>query len=402
MPPRISKSDANYLTELKAAQVVDALPGVNLTLYFMLIVILAAMAWATTTRVDVVTRAEARVVPDGKEQVIASLEGGILGALMVREGQKVTAGQELARIDPTRFESQLNEDKAKQTAMKAMQARLLAEATGAALKFAPEVQSATAAMAAETASYQARQRLLQETVSANRRSIEFLQRELSVAQTMASKGLMSEVEVMRLRRQINDLQLQTQERINRHRQEASAELVRVQTELGQLTEQMSGRADVLRRTVIKSPVNGWVKNIRAVTLGGVISPGGSIMEIVPMGSRVLIEARIKPADIGFVRVGQEAQVKLAAFDFTTYGGLKGVVEYISPDALGDAERSSNPESATYYRALVRAEKGTIHARGKDIQVMPGMTATVEVKTGERSILSFLLRPMLKSKEAFRE
>ncbi|HET7863840.1 MAG TPA: HlyD family type I secretion periplasmic adaptor subunit, partial [Burkholderiaceae bacterium] len=219
---------------------------------------------------------------------------------------------------------------------------------------------------------------------------------------MSSKGLMSEVEVMRLRRQVNDLQLQSRERINKFRQDASTDLVRVQTELSLLDEQMAGRADVLRRTVLTSPVRGLVKNIRSNTIGGVVSPGAPMMEIVPIGSRVLIEARIKPRDIGFVRVGQKAEVKLAAYDYTTYGGLHGKIEYISPDALGDAEKSAASD-ATYYRVTFRTDRSTLKEKGgKPLPIIPGMTGQVEVRTGERSVLSFILRPMLKSKEAFRE
>jgi adhesin transport system membrane fusion protein len=226
------------------------------------------------------------------------------------------------------------------------------------------------------------------------------QKELDVAEAMSAKGLMSEVEVMRLRRQVNDLAQQNQERVNRFRQDASTELIRVQTELSQLDEQLAGRADVVRRTVLTSPVDGMVKVIRVVTVGGVVAPGAPVMEIVPIGSRVLVEARIKPSEIGFVRVGQTTEIKLSAYDYTVYGGLKGVVEYISPDALGDPERPG--ADATYYRALVRAEDSKIVARGKHLPVMPGMTGTVQVRTHERSVLSFLLRPVLRSQEAFRE
>jgi adhesin transport system membrane fusion protein len=175
----------------------------------------------------------------------------------------------------------------------------------------------------------------------------------------------------------------------------------VQTELSLLDEQMAGRADVLRRTVLTSPVRGLVKNIRTNTIGGVVGPGAPIMEIVPIGSRVLIEARIKPRDIGFVRVGQKAEVKLAAYDYTTYGGLHGKIEYISPDALGDVEKAT--PDATYYRVTFRTDRSNLKEKGgKALPILPGMTGQVEVRTGERSVLSFILRPMLKSKEAFRE
>ena len=170
----------------------------------------------------------------------------------------------------------------------------------------------------------------------------------------------------------------------------------------QMDEQMVVRQDTLKHTVLKSPVRGLVKNIKANTVGGVVSSGSPIMEIVPLGPRVLIEARIKPRDIGFVQVGQHAVVKLAGYDFNVHGGLEGKVEYISPDALGDTEKG---ESGAYYRAVVAAERNNMRhpqLRGEPLPIIPGMTAQVEIRTGERSVLSYLLRPMLKSREALRE
>lgn len=399
--PTLRRADRPFLSDLRSAALVEPTPHVVWALYLMVATVVAAIAWASLSRVDEVTKADARVVPDGREQVIASLEGGILRELYVREGMQVDEGQELAQIDPTRFQAQQNEGQAKHLAMKATLARLVAEANGRPLQFPPEVAANASVIDSETEAYNARRRSLMEAVDANRRSTELLLREQRVAESMAAKGLMSDVEVMRLRRQVNDLQLQTQERINRFRQEASTELVRVQTEMAQIEEQIAGRADVLRRTVLTSPVRGLVKNIRTATLGGVINPGAPIMEIVPIGPRILIEARIKPSDIGFVRVGQSAEVKLSAYDFSVYGGLKGKIEYISPDALGDPDRPAASD-ATYYRALLRAERSNLRARGKPLSVMPGMTGSIEVRTGERSVLSYLLRPMLKSREAFKD
>jgi adhesin transport system membrane fusion protein len=397
----LRRGDAAFVASVRAAAEAEAMPHTSWALYLMLLMVAAVVAWAALTRVDDITRADGRVVPEGREQVIASLEGGILSKLYVQEGMQVDPGQPLAQIDPTRFQSQQNEGQARRLALNATLARLTAEAGNRPLQFPPDVAAVPALVAAQTEAYEARRRSLQEAVGANQRSIALLQREQGMAEAMAAKGLLSDVEVMRLARQVNDLQLQSQERINRFRQDASTDLVRVRDETAQLDEQMNGRADVLRRTVLTSPVHGLVKNIRASTLGGVIGPGAPVMEIVPLGAKVLIEARIKPADIGFIRVGQVAEVKLSAYDFTTYGGLKGTIEYISPDALGDTERAASVD-ATYYRALVRADSPQLRARGKPLPVLPGMTGSVEVRTGERSVLDFLLRPMLKSKEAFRE
>jgi len=162
------------------------------------------------------------------------------------------------------------------------------------------------------------------------------------------------------------------------------------------------RDDALKRTTLQSPVRGIVKNIRIGTLGGVVAAGAPILEIVPVSDRLLVEAQLKPADIGFVRVGQEVQVKLSAYDFNTYGGLQGTLEYISPDALGEDKPGANKDG-TYYRARVRTTSSTLRAKGGEpLQVLPGMVTTVEIRTGDRTVLDFILKPMLRGREAFRE
>lgn len=393
------RGDAEFLSGMKEAELVEATPRANLALYLMLTFVVVVLIWASVANVDEVTRADGKVVPDGREQVIASLEGGILGKLSVREGMLVDAGQELLQLDPTRVEAQRNEGQAKRMALRAAVARLQAESTGTKLSFPNDLSAEI--IQGETEVFQSRRRALEDAVAVNRGSLGLVYRELSMAQRMADKGLMSEVEVMRLRRQANDLQLQVQERVNRFRQDANAELIKGKTELAQLDEQLVVRKDVLSRTVIKSPVRGLVKNIKLATIGGVVPAGATIMEIVPVGQRVLVEAKIKPSDIGFVKVGSHAEVKLAAYDYYTYGGLKGVIEYISPDALGEESKTAAQDNM-YFRALIRSEVSTLKSKGKPLEVMPGMTASVDIRTGERSVLQFLLKPVLKSQEAFRE
>jgi adhesin transport system membrane fusion protein len=239
-------------------------------------------------------------------------------------------------------------------------------------------------------------------VDVNRRSTKLLAHELGVAEGLSAKGLMSEVEVMRVRRQLNDLELQTQERVNRYRQDAAAELVRVRNELALMEEQAVVRDDALRRTTLVSPVKGIVKNIRNNTVGGVVAPGAPVMELLPMGPRVLVEARVLATDIGFVKVGQPVKVKLAAYDFAIYGAMQGELLSISPDAASDPDKASSAEG-TWYRAIVKAERDSIkRGDGKPLELLPGMTATVEIRTGQRSVLGFLLRPMVRTQEAFRE
>ena len=390
------------MSGVRAAQVVEASPHIAWILYLMAAALASALTWASIARVDEVTKADARVVPEGREQVIASLEGGILRELFVHEGEQVEEGQDLAELDPTRYQSQQAEGETKRIALKAQIARLTAESIGRAPVFPPEVLAVRQVADSEQDSYIARKRALDDAVSSNQRGVEMMRRELAMSEAMSEKGLLSEVEVLHLRRQINDMSLQSSDRVNRFRQEASAELAKLQTDLAQIEEQQAGRQDVLSRTVIKSPVRGLVKNIRSNTLGGIVGPGAPIMEIVPIGKRTLIEARVKPGDIGFLQVGQIAKIKLAAYDFTIYGGLDGVIESISPDAIGDTEHASGGADPTYYRVMLRVEKNALLEKGKTLAVLPGMTGSAEVRIGERSVLNFLLRPMLKSKEAFRE
>ena len=397
--PELRRGDVPYLNAVQAAQVMDPAPAAMWAVYLLLLAIAVAVGWAAVSQVDIVAKANGRVVPDGREQVIASLEGGILREMLVREGQEVVEGQALASLDPTRFESQQAEGLSKKLALQGTLARLQAEAAGTPLVFPEDLPEAV--MDGETESHEARQRVLNEAVETNRRSAALLARELAMAETLSAKGLMSEVEVMRVRRQVNDLHLQTQERINRFRQEAAGEMVRVRNDLAQLEEQMVVRDDALRRTTLVSPVRGVVKLIRANTVGGVIAPGAPVMELLPIGPRVLVEARVKPADIGFVKTGQPVQVKLSAYEYMVYGALQGTVVSISPDAMGDPDKAAQPEG-TWYRAMVRADPAGLRKGDKPLPVLPGMTGSVEIRTGQRSVLGFLLRPMLKSQEAFRE
>jgi adhesin transport system membrane fusion protein len=408
--------DLPFVSPVTGAQVLEPAPAAMWAVYLMLAALVVALFWSSRAQVDIVAKADARVVPDGREQVIASLEGGLLRELLVREGQQVVVGQPLALLDPTRAEAQQAEGQAKRQALRAMLARLQAEAGGKPLSFPPELPAQVTR--AEAESFEARRSSLNEAVANISRSMGLLNRELAVAESMAGKGLMSEVEVIRLRRQVNDLNMQTQDRVNRFRQEASAELVRVKTELSLIEEQMVVRDDTLKRSTLVSPVRGVVKQIRNNTLGGVVAAGAPVMEIVPLGEHVMIEARIRPADIGFVKVGQPVLVKLTAYEYTIYGGLKGVVHSISPDALGDPERAATP-GGTWYRALVRADKNELRPTDaplsafaasaaarmvghQNLPVLPGMTGSAEIRTGQRSVLRFMLMPMLKSQEAFRE
>ncbi|KQV92410.1 HlyD family type I secretion periplasmic adaptor subunit [Pelomonas sp. Root1237] len=395
----LSKEEGLFVSALHAAQIDEPLPRATWALYLLCAVVTVAITWSALAKVDEITRSDGRIVPDGREQVIASLDAGILRELKVREGQEVQAGEDLAFLDPTRVEAQQNEGQAKLLALKAAAARLDAEANGrVSIHWPRDVDPKARYAQGEAESFDARKRLLDEAVGAINRSLGLISKELKLAQDMSRSGLMSDVEVMRLNRQVNEIQQQRTERLSRYRQEASQELVRVQSEMAQMDEQMVVRQDALTRTVLKSPVHGVVKSIKSGTVGGVIASGAPILEISPIGPKVLVEARIKPKDIGFIRLGQTAEVKLAGYDFNTYGGLEGKVTYMSPDAVTEGDKSGEG----HYRVIVTSERNNLKYKGEKLPVIPGMTSQVEIKTGERSVLSYLLRPMMKSQEALRE
>ncbi|MFG6489472.1 HlyD family type I secretion periplasmic adaptor subunit [Roseateles sp. BYS78W] len=399
MTKALTREEGLFVSAIHAAQVDEPLPRATWALYLLCVVIMVAIAWSALARVDEITRSDGRIVPDGREQVIASLDAGILRELKVREGQEVQAGQELATLDPTRVEAQQAESEVKLLALRAAAARLSAEANGrAAIQWPADVDVKSRYAQGEAESFEARKHLLDESIAAINRSLGLIAKEQKLAQDMAARGLMSDVEVMRLNRQVNEIQQQRAERISRYRQEASQELVRVQSEMAQLDEQMVVRQDALTRTVLKSPVHGVIKTIKAGTIGGVVASGAPILEIAPIGPKVLVEAKIKPRDIGFVRLGQTAEVKVAGYDFNVYGGLEGKVTYMSPDAVTEGDKTGEG----YYRVIVTAERINVKFKGEPLPVIPGMTSTVEIKTGERSVLSYLLRPMMKSQEALRE
>ncbi len=219
---------------------------------------------------------------------------------------------------------------------------------------------------------------------------------------------MSEVELLRLKRQYADMQSHMAERQNRYLTDASNEWVKVEAELSQTRENTLAREDALRKTVIKAPMDGIVKNVQQTTLGGVIQSGQSILEIVPVKDDMVVEAYVKPSEVAFLKVNQPAVVKLTAYDFNKYGGLEAVLDHISPDTLRDENKPRKPGNAPvdleegYYRILVRIVDQRIERHGMRIQATPGMTATVEIKTGQKTVLEYLLRPIQNLSQALRE
>ncbi len=379
-----------------------------LTISFVSVgLVFATLAWAACFNIEEVTTGSAKIIPSSREQVLQSLEGGILEALLVHEGDTVEKGQILVRIDPTRAEASFRESANRLLALKAQAARLSAEASGKTPVFSDEIRAQPELLLREMDAYQLRKKALDESVAGYERTRQLIQKELSMAKALAARSLLSKTEVLKLERQANDTQSQIIERRNRYRSEANDELSKVEVEMTSLQETAQGRQDTLARTELRSPVRGIVNNIRINTIGGVIQPGAEIMEVTPLDDQLLVETKIKPSDVAFLAPGQQAVVKLSAYDYSIYGGLSGIVQNISPGALKD-EDAKSPRKATggeetYYRVMVLTESNTLTKQGsRELRVIPGMTATVDIRTGEKSLLQYLLRPLLRVQEAFRE
>jgi membrane fusion protein, adhesin transport system len=392
-------SDRRYSSELKQALLTERTIAAGLTLGLLAAVVAAAIWWASSQKVEEITKGNAHVIASTREQLVQSLEGGIVSALLVKEGQVVSKGEALVRIDPTKAQASFAEGQSKSVALKAAAARLRAEAQGSNLKFPSEVLTSASVVKDETSTYNARKQALDEGVSTLRKGKQLLQNELAMTEPMAAKGLVAETEVLRMRRQINDIDMQIQERVNKYRTDAAAELAKVESEVAQTREVVTARKDQVQRTTIGAPVRGTVKNIKVNTIGGVVQPGQDIMEIVPLEDRLLVEAKIRPADVAFLRPGLKAVVKISAYDYSIYGTLPGVIENISPDTLREDKKS---EDDTYYRVLVRTETASLTSNGQTLAIMPGMTATVEIRTGEKTVMDYLLKPVFKVREALRE
>jgi membrane fusion protein, adhesin transport system len=403
-PGDLKPIDLAHMRDLQAAMLEQKAPQIRWALYMLAALMVCFFTWAGLTKVDEVTRGQGRVISDSGDQLIQSLEGGILAKLHVKQGDQVSAGQVLLEIDATRANASYKEGYQKSLALQASLARLRAEAYGRPLSFPVEVRQKPDLIRNETLAYESRRQALSQSVEELERSLKLAEQEVSMSEPLMARGLISDIELLRMKRQVNDFRLQISERQSRYRAEANAELGRVESELAQTKENVVARADAAKRTVVRSPVKGVVKDIKLSTMGGIIQPAATIMEIVPMDDRLLIETKVRPQDVAFLRVGLPATVKITAYDFTIYGGLDGTVEHISPDTLREESRVAVAQTGeeSYYRVLVRTKQSRLESERASLPIIPGMTTSVDIRSGEKSVLQYLLKPIFKAREALQE
>jgi len=358
-----------------------------------------AFVWAWFAELDEVATGNGRVVPTSREQVIQSLEGGIIAKLFVRQDSIVQPGQILAQLDPTQAGSTVEESAAKYRAALASSARLRAEVNQTPLAFPAELEGYADLKAAETRLYEDRRSSLSSSISLIDESLSLIRKEVEIGESLIEVGAASNVEVLRLKRQRADLELKKADLRSQYIVEARQDLAKADEEVKALAPVVRGRSDTLKRLTLRSPVRGIVKSIEVSTVGGVIPPNGKIMEIIPLDDQLMIEARMSPRDIAFIHPGQRATVKVTAYDYSIYGGLDGKVTTISPDTIRDEVK---PE-IYYYRVFIRTTSDAlVNKTGKRFPIVPGMIATVDVHTGQKTVLQYLLKPLNRAREALRE
>ncbi|WP_312990800.1 HlyD family type I secretion periplasmic adaptor subunit [Atlantibacter hermannii] len=374
--------------------------GRSSLLVWMIFLLLAGfLVWAKYFSLDEVSTGGGKVIPSSREQVVQSLEGGIIYDLRVREGDIVERGQLLAVLDRTKTQSSVQESASRLRAALARAARLEAEVNDRTIKFPGEVINEKELVKTETELYISRKTSLDQGLIGLQQGISLVRQQLNMTEPLVKQGAASGVEVLRLKTQLNDLNNKITDLKSQYYVRAREELNRTNEEVEALRSVMRGREDSLTRLKMYSPVRGIVKNIEVTTVGGVIPPNGKLLTLVPMNDDMLIEARISPRDVAFIHPGQPALVKITAYDYAIYGGLPGEVTMISPDSIQDDVK----RDIYYYRVYIRTKTNYLENKQKQrFPIFPGMVATVDIKTGSRTVLDYLIKPLNKVNEALRE
>lgn len=436
MDKQVDKADLKYMSSVSEAMLEQTPAAARLLLWVMVLFVAIAIAWAANAPLDEISRGPGEVVPSRQLQVVQNLEGGIISDILVAEGDLVEKGQVLLRIDATRFASSFNENKVREFELVAKAARLTAEAEGkefaAPDDFPAEYRST---LDQERTLYRARKSELRANLDVLGQQVEqkkqelrqakskrsqlsgsysLLRKELKITEPLFKEGVISEVEYLRLRRQVNDLSgelrdirlsmpriestiAETQKKLDeatfRFESLARQELNETTSEIARLQEALDGMQDRITRTEVKAPVKGTVQQLLVNTIEGVVQPGDELLNIVPWEDRLLIEAELKPSDIANVTVGLPAVVKVSAYDFSIYGGVDARVAFVSPSTVLDEE------GEPHYIVRLEADKPYVDGELKQLPLMTGMTVSVDILTGEKTVLDYLLKPILKARNA---
>lgn len=368
-------------------------PPISLTV-LLSVIFVTFLAWATWFEIDQTVRAQGLIITSARTQIIQAADGGVLSEILVTEGQRVKAGERLAILEKERSSASFEESRAKVAALQAALTRATAESLGKTPAFGPEVMAYPEFVASQQRLFDQRKATLADSTAVLIDATKLAKEELSMNQALLQSGDVSRVEVMRLLRQVGDLEGRLSEIRNKYAQDARTEVARLEEELSSNRYKLEERRSILEHTDLMAPVAGIIKYLKVNTVGGVLRAGDELMQISPTESEMVIEARINPIDIGQIKLGLPVQIKLDAFDYSVYGMLHGKLTYISSDTL--VEQAANGQTQSYYRAHVILDARQSNVMLSNAALKPGMTATIDVQTQMRSLLRYLIKPIFKT------
>lgn len=374
-------------------------------LWLIVLAIATFIGWSYFATLDEVAIGEGKVIPSQKGQIIQNLEGGILAELAIREGDQVKKGQVLAILRPELARASLDETTARIISLKARAARLDAELNDAdKVTFPKELDDHQDAVERESKLFIANRRAIKENIENLETQLDIADEQLKIAKPLLDSGASSKVEVLRLQQNEAELRARLSATRSEYYVSLRDDFAKTMGELEPLIKSRDGLTDQMNRTIIKAPTDGVVKDIRVTTVGGIVSPGGTLMEIVPSDDTLLIEAKINPRDIAFIHPNQYANVKITAYDSGVYGSLEGKVVNISPDTIED----DVDKRIYYYRVYIKTDRDAIDVKDDqgnvvhEYKILPGMIATAEIRTGQKTVMAYLLKPLNRAHEALRE
>lgn len=428
-------NDYQFMRSVSAAVLEDTPTRLRSVLFFWMVTVGFILLWAALAPIDEIVRGDGKVIPGGENQMIQHLEGGMVSAIMVKEGQKVKVDDTLLRVDNLKSSSTYESSQYKSAELRAKIVRLRAESSGGSFSAtADDMSKIPMQIMQERSVYSSNQERLRSQISAlndqyaqkqnekleaqgrimeQKRALALIKEEVAISEPLVAQGIKPKVEFLKLQRELsdvterynalqasiprlnaamNEISSKIREARSEFTMKAQMELNEAETEYKRVGAESSALADQVTRTVIKSPINGIVQKLYVNTVGGVIKPGDNLIEIVPTEGGLLAEAKVKPSDIAFIYPGQDAIVKVTAYDFSLYGSLHGKVVTISPDTVTD--KNDN----VYYVVKIQTDKKYLGTKEKPLKIIPGMMVNVDIITGEKTVLEYILKPILKAKQ----
>jgi len=431
----LSERDYEFMHSLSAAVLQKSPSTLRAIMYFWIIAVFIFVVWAKFALIDEIARGDGEIIPSGENQMLQNLEGGIVEEILVQEGEDVQEGQILLKINNEKSRSSFSSNAIKADVLDAKILRLRAESSGERFKVDKGlkeripllVRNEESLHLTNTQQLKSKINALKEQLSQRRQELseaqthlkhlesssKMIKKEVRMTKPMVAKGVRSKIDFLKLQREANEIEdrytatkksiprlrsaiKEVQSHMNEttlmYRSEAKAKLNEAVADLRALRSDSTALKDQVTRTIVRAPMNGIVQKLYVHTIGGVIRPGADIMEIVPIDERLLVEVKIKPKDIAFIYYKQKAIVKFTAYDFSIYGGLTGEVVLISPDTIKDEKDN------VFYKVRIKTDKNYIERKGKRLKLIPGMTTSVDIITGQKSVLDYILKPILKTKQ----